>query len=217
MYMRSEPGGCPSGATKRALRICGIIECGLGCGVNDSCISRMMKGPEGPQPRDGTAETEVSRTRRAAGVIATGETANITAAEAAAMANSAGGQNEPPREGGARGRDYEIACQRQQNLEMRIRMDVQAEERTRTERAQLERLHLGSGGGMNSSEQRGQPGMFLVRFEKPVPKLNSEASSYFPWSKYITAWTVTNTCDDARKETSDPLYSRAPILSVGWI
>lgn len=115
-----------------------------------------MQSPEGPQPRDGTAEAGQG------GAIATaGETtANNTASEAAVGASSAGARFEPPPEGGAAGRNDGIACQRQEgeiqpppeggtadrdeeiarllheNLELRIRAEIQAEERDRAERMQ---------------------------------------------------------------------------------
>ena len=47
---------------------------------------------------------------------------------------------------------------------------------------------------MNSSEQRGQPGTFIVGFGKPAPKLENKAGSYFLWSKQFITWGVTNTC-----------------------
>ena len=149
-----------------------------------------MQGPEGPQPRDGTAEAA----RGGATATAGETTANNTAAEAAVGASSAGARFEPPPEGGAAGRNDGIACQRQggeiqpppeggtagrdeeiarllrENLELRIRAEFQAEERDRAERMQ-ERRYQGTGGGMNSSKQRGQPGTFIVGFGKPAPKL----------------------------------------------
>ena len=63
---------------------------------------------------------------------------------------------------------------------------------------------------MNSSEQRGQPGMFIVGFGKPAPKLENKAGSYVPWSKQLITWAVTNTCDDALMETSDPIILQGP-------
>ena len=58
--------------------------------------------------------------------------------------------------------------------------------------------------------QRAQPGTFIVGFGKPVPKLESKAGSYFPWSKQFITWAVTNTCDDALTETSDPIILQGP-------
>ena len=76
--------------------------------VNDFC-SGAMKGPEGPQPRDGTAAAA-----RGGATATVGETTpNNTAAEAAVGASSAGARFEPPPEGGAAGRNGGIACQRQ--------------------------------------------------------------------------------------------------------
>ena len=69
-------------------------------------------------------------------------------------------RNPAPPEGGTAGRDEEIARLLRENLELRIRAEIQAEERDRTERMQ-ERRYQGTGGGMNSSEQRGQPGTFI--------------------------------------------------------
>ena len=81
-------------------------------------------------------------------------------AEAAVGASSAGARFEPPPEGGAAGRNDGIACQRQggetqpppegrtggrveeiarllrEKLELRIRAEIQAEERDRAERMQ---------------------------------------------------------------------------------
>ena len=142
-----------------------------------------MKGPEGPQPRDGTAEAA----RGGATATAEETTADITTAEAAVAASSAGARFEPPPESGAVGRDDGIACPRQrqdmkpppeggtpgreeeiacllrENWELRIRAGIQAEERDRAERMK-ERRHQGTGGRMNSSEQSGQPGTFMVGF-----------------------------------------------------
>ena len=115
-----------------------------------------MQGPEGPQPRDGTAEAA----RGGATATAGETTVNNTVAEAAVGASSAGARFEPPPEGGAAGRNDGIACQRQEgeiqpppeggtadrdeeiarllheNLELRIRAEIQAEERDRAERMQ---------------------------------------------------------------------------------
>ena len=44
-----------------------------------------------------------------------------------------GTQNPPPPEGGAAGWDDELACPRRENLEMRIRMEIQAGKRARVE------------------------------------------------------------------------------------
>ena len=63
---------------------------------------------------------------------------------------------------------------------------------------------------MNLSEQRGQPGTFIVGFGKPAPKLEKKAASYFAWSKQFITWAVTNTCDDALTETSDPITLQGP-------
>ena len=115
-----------------------------------------MQGPEGPQPRDGPAEAARGGATATAGEM----TANNTAAEAAVGAISTGARCEHPPEGGTAGRDEEIARLLRENLELRIRAEIQAEERDRTERMQ-ERRYQGTGGGMNSSEQRGQPGTFI--------------------------------------------------------
>ena len=103
----------------------------------------------------------------------------------------------------------EIAHLLRENLELRIRAEIQAEERDRAERMQ-ERRYQGTGGEMNSSEQRGQPGMFIVGFGKPAPKLENKAGSYFTWSKQFISWAVTNTCDDALTETGDPIILQGP-------
>ena len=66
-----------------------------------------MQSPEGPQPRDGTAEAG-----RGGAIATAGETtANNTASEAAVGASSAGARFEPPPEGGAAGLNDGIACQ----------------------------------------------------------------------------------------------------------
>ena len=153
-----------------------------------------MQGPERPQPRDGTA----AAARGGATATAGETTANNTAAEAAVGASIAGARFEPPPEGGVAGRNDEIACQRQggenqpppeggtagrdeeiarllrENLELRIRAEIEAEERHRAERTQ-ERRYQGTGGEMNSSKQRGQPGTFIVGSGKPAPKLQKKA------------------------------------------
>ena len=116
---------------------------------------------------------------------------------------------QPPPEGGTAGRDEEIARLLRENLELRIRAEIEAEERHRAERTQ-ERRYQGTGGEMNSSKQRGQPGTFIVGFGKPAPKLEKKAASYFAWSKQFITWAVTNTCDDALTETSDPITLQGP-------
>ena len=67
-----------------------------------------MQGPEGPQPRDGTAEAA----RGGSTAIAGETTVNNTAAEAAVGASSAGARFKPPPEGGAAGRNDGIARRR---------------------------------------------------------------------------------------------------------
>ena len=73
-----------------------------------------------------TADTEVSGARTAGGTEVV-ETALTTAAEAAAMANSAEARNQPTPEDGARDRDDEIIGLRQDYLETRIQMEGEAE------------------------------------------------------------------------------------------
>ena len=63
---------------------------------------------------------------------------------------------------------------------------------------------------MNSSEQHGQPGTFIVGFGKPAPKLENKAGNCFPWSKQFMTWAVTNTCDDALTDASDPIILQGP-------
>lgn len=132
----------------------------------------MKEGLAGPQSNDGTDQTKVSMAR-----AETGATANITAALTAAEANNPGSRNKSPHEGG-RGCDDEIAWLRQDNLEMRIRMEVQAEVKTRMERAQLEKLQLGYG-GVQSSEKRAHSGTCSVGLGMPAPKLDSKVGSSF--------------------------------------
>ena len=115
-----------------------------------------MKGPEGARPRDGTAEAA----RGGATVTAGEKTASITAAETVVAASNTGARFECPSEGGAAGRDDGTACPRQggetqpppegraagredeiahlfrDNLELRIRVEIYAEERERAERVQ---------------------------------------------------------------------------------
>ena len=81
-------------------------------------------------------------------------------------------KSSPRRRVGQLGRDEEIARLLRENLELRIRAEIQGEERDRAERMQ-ERRYQGTGGGMNSSEQHGQPGTFIVCFGKPAPKLEN--------------------------------------------
>lgn len=97
------------------------------------------KGPVGYPRGSGAANNEVDRARKAAGITATVHTVIIVAAEAAEMASSAGARNPaPPKggtrknrrneasmEGGAAGRDSEIARLKQPALGMTIRMEVQ--------------------------------------------------------------------------------------------
>ena len=94
---------------------------------------------------------------------ATGVAADSAAAGAAVPAHSAGAPSEPPPDSGGQSRDEEFETLRRQLLEMRTRMEVQAEERDRTgnaqwekERQRLERLErLQPAGGMvGRPEQR---------------------------------------------------------------
>lgn len=77
-------------------------------------------------------------------------------------------------------------------------MDLQAQERERTERAQMERPRLGGGGmGTQLSEQRTQSGIFEVGLGKPAPKLDDNIGNFFTWTRQKTYWGVSNTCEDA--------------------
>ncbi|CAM9855108.1 unnamed protein product, partial [Laminaria digitata] len=89
------------------------------------------------RPRVGIAQAEDGMNSAAAGVAA-----GNAAAGAAAAAHSAGAPSEPPPEGGGLRQDDEVARVQHQLLEMIIRMEVQAEERDRTDTAQWERLQL---------------------------------------------------------------------------
>ena len=90
--------------------------------------------------------------------------------------------------------------------EMEIRMEIREEERTRTER-----LQQGGGGGPRPPEPRGQPGTFVVGFGKPAPKLDEvKEGGYFRWVKQFMSWSISNTCDEALKMTSDPIIFQGP-------
>ena len=160
--------------------------------------------------RTPTEDTIAEAAREGATTTAGETTANNTEAEAAVGAISAGARFDPPPEGGSAGRNDGIACQRQggeiqpqqeggtagrdeeiarllrENLELLIRAEIQAEERDRAQRMQ-ERRYQGNEGGMNSSEQCGQPGTFIAGFGKLAPKLENKAGSSFTSSKqFIT-------------------------------
>ena len=123
-----------------------------------------MDGLEGLPPRgDSAPRTEV----RGATAVSS---ANIPEAEATGEAGRARVRDQSPPEGGANAREDEIARLRLDNLKMQIRLEVQAEERERAERAQQERQRLG-GGGMDSqrTQQRSLPGTVIVGYSKPAP------------------------------------------------
>ena len=143
-------------------------------------------------------------------ITATAEAVGTAAAEAAEVASSAGARNPVPPEGGpgeaetnrsdeaspeggAAGRDDELACLKREMAEMSLRLEIREEEQTK-----MERLLRGAGGGMRPLEPHGQPGTFLVGFGEPSPNLDSsEEGNCFKLSKQFLSWAVTNTCDDA--------------------
>ena len=86
---------------------------------------------------------------------------------------------------------------------MGIRMDIQAEERAQTERIELERLQLRRGMGVPVEQRAQQPGTFFVGLGKPATKL-------FVRKRQFTSWAVTNSCDDARLETTNPILFEGP-------
>ena len=94
----------------------------------------MMQSLEGPTlPRDIAARTEVTKTTARS-------IANIPGADATGEAGSARVRDQSPPEGGANARDEEIARLQLENLRMKIRLEIQAEERERAVRADRERL-----------------------------------------------------------------------------
>ena len=172
--------------------------------IERSSVFRMQR-PEGPQPSRGPADYEVDRARRTTGVpiTATAETVSTAAANATEMACSAGARNPVPPEGGAgtsrrdedsleggaAGRDDEIARLEREMAEMSLRLESREEERTR-----MERLQQGDGGGMRQPEPHDQPGAFLADLGKPSPKLDcKKEGNCFAWSKQFQSWAVTNT------------------------
>ncbi|CAM9184868.1 unnamed protein product, partial [Laminaria digitata] len=121
----------------------------------------------------------------------------------------------PTRERWAESR-RELETMRRQLLEMRIRMEVQAEERDRTETVQWERQRLERlqpvGGMVGGPEQHAQPGTFMVSQNKPAPKLNDKTGGveYFTWKKQFRSWAVSSSCEDALKETTNPIIFHGP-------
>ena len=45
---------------------------------------------------------------------------------------------------------------------------------------------------------------------KPVPELNDEVGSFFTWTKQMTSWAVSNTCEGAFKETENIVVFQGP-------
>ena len=158
---------------------------------------------------------------------------NATTAGTEGGAQSAGAQNpQPPLECGGLGHvdgvarpvqdgqdqfsPDDIACIVRENTKMRIRMGVQAGERARTERIELERLQLGGGMGVRGLQRAQRPGSFLVCLGKSAPKLDSsKAENVLVWKKQFTSWAVTNSCEDALLETTNPIYFRLRTQSAG--
>lgn len=133
-----------------------------------------MEGRERlPSPSDSAAQTKVTR-------AAAKSMVSIPETEATGETGNAGVRNQSPLEGGANARDNEIASLRMENIRVRVRLEIQAEEREKTNRAQQKRLRLGGGGmGPQQSEQRVQPGTFVIGFGKPAPKLDDKLGSVF--------------------------------------
>ena len=107
-----------------------------------------------------------------------------------------------------------VAMRRSRTYSSRVRScgfgaEIESEERDRLENMQ-EKRYQGIGGGMNSSEQGGQPGTFIVDFGRPTLKLESKAGRCFPWSKHFITWAATSPSDDALTETSDSIISQGP-------
>ena len=160
---------------------------------------------------------------------ATGLAVNATSAGAEGGPQGARAKNpQPSLEGGGLGHDDGVARpvhdeQNQftaeeftrivrENMEIRIRMDVQAEERSRTEKIELERLQLGGGMGVPVEQRTQQPGSFLIGLRTPpLPKLdNSKTDHILVWKKQFTSWAVTNSCEDALLETTNPIVIQGP-------
>ena len=97
---------------------------------------------------------------------------------------------------------------------MRIRRDIQAEERARTESIELERLQLRGGirvMGVSVEQRTPQPSSFLVGLGKPALKLDSsKTGNFFVWKKQFTSWAVANSCEDSLLETTNPIAFQGP-------
>ncbi|CAN0239714.1 unnamed protein product, partial [Laminaria digitata] len=141
------------------------------------------------------------------------------AAGAAVPAYSAGAPSEPPPESGGQSTEERLETANRQLLEMRIQMEVQAEERDRSDTIQWERSRLDrleglqpAGGVGRGPEQRAQPGTFMVSTNKPAPKLSDKTAGvdYFTWKKQFTSWAVSHSCEDALKETANPITFHDP-------
>ena len=164
-----------------------------------------MEGLEEPTlPSDNAARTEVTGTTA-------GSIANIPGADATGEAGSARVRDQSPPKGRANARHEEFARLQLENLRMQIRLEIQVEERERTERAQQERLPHGGGGmGLQQPGECIQPGTFMIDLRKPAPKHDNKVGSFFTWTKQMTSWAVSNTCEGALKETVNPIVFQGP-------
>ena len=91
---------------------------------------------------------------------------------------------------------------------MKNRLEIQAEERERTERAEQERLRHGGGGmGLQQSGERIQPSIFMIGL---TLKLIDKVGSFCTWTKQMPSWAVSNTCESAFKETEHPIVFQDP-------
>ena len=64
--------------------------------------------------------------------------------------------------------------------------------------------------GLQQPGERIQPGTFMIGFGKPAPKLNDKVGSLFTWTKQMTSWGVSNTCEGAFKKTENPIVFQGP-------
>ena len=52
----------------------------------------------------------------------------------------------------------------------------------------------------------------MVSQNKPAPKLNDKTAGvdYFTWKKQFTSWAFSHSCEDALKETTNPIIFHGP-------
>ena len=50
----------------------------------------------------------------------------------------------------------------------------------------------------------------MIGVGKPAPKLNDKVGILFTWTKQMTSWAVSNTCEDAFKQTDNRTVFQGP-------